>query len=472
MSFNIIKTYLRKNIAYIIPAAAALLILFIFIGRAHSMENFTIKIGVGRSVSSGKLLGSGLSLRDARGNTVRVSGGASVSSAGSSRIKAGGHTLSLPVSVSASQGLGWNETRYRGTLGIIAAGGAFTVVNTLPVEDYLRGVLKIEMNDTWPMEALKAQAILARTYAARNKGRFAKNGYDLDDTTNSQAYRGVNAETPRTDMAVSDTRGQVLTWNGSLADVYFHSDSGGATADMGDVWGGAAPYLKPQREKFGYTSPYSSWRLVLTPAQVASVLRKIGKDVGSVSSVEVGTVDPHGRVVLLRIRGSKGTAAVRSHEFRTAVGSNALRSTVFTINGSAAGSASLASVPEKKTQQTSVAASGGDTFLTLLRSDVFSTDELMDLLKNPQKREEYIKTGLDRLEKGLTKTKKNDAPETRNAPAPANNTPPPSSGFVFTGRGWGHGVGLSQWGAKTMADNGMNCESILAHYFQGTRVAR
>jgi stage II sporulation protein D len=462
---------MKKNIAYFMLTAA---FITLFAAQAHAMENFTIKIGVGRGVSSGKLTGSGLSLRDARGNTVRVSGGADISSAGQSRIKAGGHTLSLPVSVSALQGLGWNETRYRGTLGVIAAGSAFTVVNTLPVEDYLRGVLKIEMNDTWPMEALKAQAILARTYAARNRGRFAKSGYDLDDTTNSQAYRGVNAETARTDMAVSDTRGQVLTWNGSLANIYFHSDSGGATADMGDVWGGTAPYLKPQREKFSYTSPYSSWQLVLTPAQVASVLRKLGKDVGSVSSVEVGTVDPHGRAVMLRIRGSGGTAAVRSHEFRTAVGPNALRSTVFTVGGSAAGGANIAGVsanaPEKKAQ--TAAAAGGDTFITLLRSDVFSTDELMDLLKNPQKREEYIKVGLDRLEKGLTKTKKEDAPDTKRGSVPPDNNPPSASGFVFTGRGWGHGVGLSQWGAKTMADNGANCESILAHYFRGTKVAR
>ena len=144
---------------------------------AEAVENFKLRVAVAEGVTSGRLLGQGLTLRDSRGVDSKPSDGAQVV-ASRSGVSVGGGDFSLPVGISASGGLGWDKNRYRGTLSIVKAKSGFTVVNEVDLESYLRGILKIEMNPEWPSEALKAQAILARTYAAGNRGRFAAWGYD------------------------------------------------------------------------------------------------------------------------------------------------------------------------------------------------------------------------------------------------------------------------------------------------------
>ena len=445
---------------------AAVLFFLLFADMAPAVENFTIKIGVGVCVSSGRLLGKGLTLRDAKGNKIGAADGVTVSSAGH-QISVGGKKLSLPATVHASSGLGWAGTRYRGTLRIIGASNGFTVVNELNLEDYLRGILKVEMNPEWPQEALKAQAILARTYAVKNRGRFGKLGFDLDNSENSQMYRGVNAEDPRTDAAVSATRGQILTWGGKTADVYYHSDSGGATADIGHVWGGGASYLKPRAEAVAYTSPNSNWQVSFTAAQIADIMRKMGKDVGSVTGVEISLADQYGRVVQLRVRGTNGTADVRAHAFRMAAGSSVLRSTHFTVSGARNGRDPAAGAPVV-VESLAEMASKVDPIIEMTNNDVFTNDELLDMLMEPLKRESYVKIGMERLLRDGGSRIEPEKPA--QAPVAPTVKAPPS--FTFVGKGWGHGVGLSQWGAKAMAERGMKCGEILAHYFSGTKIAK
>ncbi|MDR1943741.1 MAG: SpoIID/LytB domain-containing protein [Synergistaceae bacterium] len=476
---HFVYAYLKKNYLYI--AAAILSIILLLAGKALAVENFQMKIGVNIGVSSGKLLGRGLTLRDSKGTRASASEGAVVTASGAD-ISVGGRKLSLPVQVSAASGLGWGSTRYRGTLKIISAPGGFTVINEVALEDYLRGILKVEMSPEWPREALKAQAVLARTFAVKNRGRYAGQGFDLDNTQNTQIYRGMNAEDKRTDAAVSETKGQVLTWNGSPADVYYHSDSGGATADIAHVWGGASAYLKPRRERVAYISPYSSWQISLTSAQIASAMRKIGKDVGNVTGVEVALLDEFGRAVRLRVRGDRGVADVTAHAFRMAVGSGVLRSTNFTVAGAAAlptqartpaqAPETAAKTPAAPVWADSLAkiAEQADPLIEMTKSGVFTKEELLDMLVNPSKRESYLKIGYERLAGAASQTGKpaNPAPAGPSAPVVV----PSSGSFTFNGRGWGHGVGLSQWGAKAMADQGVKCEEILAHYFPGTKIAR
>jgi stage II sporulation protein D len=450
---------------------------------ASAVENFTIKIGVDMGASSGSILGRDISLRDAKGVRGNAADGARVTFDGT-RLSVGKNKYSLPLEVKASSGLGWNAARYRGALKIIAAPGAagkFTVVNEVALEDYLRGILKIEMNPEWHQEALKAQAILARTYAVKNRGRFASQGFDLDNTQNTQIYRGMNAEDPRTDAAVTATRGQVLTWNGRPADIYYHSDSGGATADISHVWGSSIPYLRSQAEKYAYSSPYSSWNISLSSAQVEAALAKIGKSVGKVTGMEVAAKDSNGRAVTLRARGTSGTADVSAHAFRMAVGSSVLRSTNFEIAGATAAASSGAGtqtpqpvpVPAqtpRKVQSLAEIAEQRDPLLELTNGGVFTRDELIDMLMNPEKRESYLKIGLERAA-GMTPQAKPEQP----APTPVPQTKPappatPVGSFTFKGRGWGHGVGMSQWGAKAMADSGVKCQEILRHYFPGAKI--
>jgi stage II sporulation protein D len=451
------------------PCLAAVLFFLLLADMAQAVENFTIRIGVGVGVSSGRLLGRGLTLRDAKGNKVGAADGVTVSSAGH-QISVGGKKLSLPAAVHASSGLGWADTRYRGTLRIIGAPNGFTVVNELNLEDYLRGILKIEMNPEWPQEALKAQAILARTYAVKNRGRFGKLGFDLDNSENSQMYRGANAEDPRTDAAVSATRGQILAWGGKAADVYYHSDSGGATADIGHVWGGGASYLKPRAEAVTYTSPNSNWQVSFTAAQIEEIMRKMGKDVGGVTGVEISLADQYARVVQLRVRGAKGTADVRAHAFRMAAGSRVLRSTRFSVSGAQNGRAAASEPGAGAPVVESLAeiAAKVDPIIEMTNNDVFTSDELLDMLMEPSKRESYMKIGMERL----SRTGGARAEPEKPAKAPVAPTVKAPPAFTFTGKGWGHGVGLSQWGAKAMAERGMKCGEILAHYFPGTKIAK
>jgi stage II sporulation protein D len=491
---------LKKNRLY----AAALMIPLIlsFAGTVSAVENFTVKIGVDMGVASGNLLGRGLSLRDAKGAKGSAADGALAAYDGSA-LTVGGKKYVLPLTVKASGGVGWKETRYRGSLAIIKTPGAqgkFTVVNEVELEDYLRGILKIEMNPDWHQEALKAQSILARTYAAKNRGRFADRGFDLDNSQNSQIYRGMNAEDPRTDAAVKATRGQVLTWNGKPADVYYHSDSGGATADISHVWGSSSPYLRSQAEKIAYASPYSNWQTSFSAAQVALALQKIGKSVGNVTGVEVAMKDANGRAVTLRVRGDKGTADVSAHAFRMAVGSSVLRSTNFEITGAEPGiSPAIAPAPapvqtparaqisgpssprSQKVLSLAEIAAQKDPLMELTNNDIFTKDELIDMLMNPEKRDSYLKIGLERLS-GMGPQQKPANPTPANPPVPTPRAPAkPSSQansvkaagtFTFKGKGWGHGVGMSQWGAKAMADSGAKAADILLHYFPGTKIGK
>ncbi|XHR84235.1 MAG: SpoIID/LytB domain-containing protein [Gloeotrichia echinulata GP01] len=124
--------------------------------------------------------------------------------------------------------------------------GTYTLVNEVPLETYLRGVVPYEIGTTAPMAAMEAQAILARTYALRNLRRFAIDDYQLCANTHCQVYDGLNGVAKNTDRAIASTRGMVLTYQNQLVDALYSSTTGGVTANFSDVWNGEdRPYLRP-----------------------------------------------------------------------------------------------------------------------------------------------------------------------------------------------------------------------------------
>ncbi len=133
---------------------------------------------------------------------------------------------------------------YRGEFIIENRGGNLVVVNNLPLEDYLLGVVPSEMPSKWSYEALKAQAIAARSYAIANKGKRASRGYDLKDTPEDQAYGGASAETATTNSAVIETKGVVITYNQKVIPAYYSASAGGHTVNSGAVWNKDLPFLK------------------------------------------------------------------------------------------------------------------------------------------------------------------------------------------------------------------------------------
>jgi stage II sporulation protein D len=211
-----------------------------------------------------------------------------------------------------------NGRPYHGLLVVRRAGHALSVVNSLALDDYVRGVVGGEMPDRWSMAALEAQAVAARSYALAT----LKPGesFDLYSDTRSQVYGGVAYETARTNAAVAATAGKVLTWDGHVATTYFFSTSGGRTADVHEVWPKAppVPYLRSVDDPYDGASPHHVWGPVVLDAQ--RVERKLGVPGGDVSVVR----SPSGRVASLRI----GARVVDADRFRTELG---LASTWFDV---------------------------------------------------------------------------------------------------------------------------------------------
>lgn len=131
---------------------------------------------------------------------------------------------------------------YRGIIMIQNKSGKLTVINNVPLEEYIKGVVPSEMPSSWEYEAHKAQAIAARSYALANLGKRAKYGYDLKDTPEDQAYNGASAETPKTNTAVDDTKGIVLTYDTKIISAYYSASAGGQTNT--NSWGNSLPYLR------------------------------------------------------------------------------------------------------------------------------------------------------------------------------------------------------------------------------------
>jgi stage II sporulation protein D len=261
---------------------------------------------------------------------------------------------------------------------VLKVGDGVTLVNELPLEDYLVGVLRAEVGDRWPGEALRAQAVAARTYAAYQRLLNAGKPYHIIASSAHQQFAGRVALTSPAWDAVRDTAGQVLKWEGDVFPAFYHAESGGFTEDPRTVFATRnLPALEPVRCPFSTNSPHFYWSLDLKLADVSEVLRRNEIPVGTVTAIEVAERTPSLRATLVTVRGSQGVARLRGNDFRRMIGYDTLKSTLFAV------------------------AIDGDV-------------------------------------------------------------------AHFSGRGWGHGVGLCQWGAKGMAEQGYRAKQILEFYYPGT----
>lgn len=211
---------------------------------------------------------------------------------------------------------------YRGSLQISAQGGFLRVVNLVGLEGYLQGVVASEMPYSWPPDALRAQAVAARSYALANlvKGK----PFDLYADVRSQVYLGVAGEKPSTTEAVKSTAGEVVLYAGKLASTLYFSTSGGKTASAADVFGVAIPYLVSRPDPWDKLSPYHRWGPVVLGARTVQAKLGVSTRVLDV----IGTTTPSGRLRTLAIETTTGSEPVPASLVRTALG---LRSTWLTI---------------------------------------------------------------------------------------------------------------------------------------------
>lgn len=268
---------------------------------------------------------------------------------------------------------------YRGAVVLRIEAGRLAAVNRVSLEQYLYGVLPREVPHDWPAEALKAQAVAARTYAVSRIERAAGLAYDLEDTVLSQVYGGYDAERPGTNGAVDATRGEIMRYGGQPIVAYFHSHSGGRTEDPAYVWGARLPYLVSKDDPHSLKSGAMRWSAEFSQADID---RKLAAElpVGRFKALRV--VRRNGsRIELVRVEGERRSLQLSANRLRLLLGPAKLKSTAFTYTQSRAG-------------------------------------------------------------------------------------------LRFEGRGYGHGVGMSQWGAMAMAKGGAGYREILSFYYQGVNIER
>lgn len=308
-----------------------------------------------------------------------------------------------------------------------------TVINFVDLEQYLYGVLPKEMGANWPLEALKVQAVVARTYAVLNLDKYKQYGFNLCTTTLSQVYGGYQVEQSSCTKAVEETRGRILIYNGSPAQTYYFSSSGGHTEDSQNVWGGVVPYLKGVEDSYEPTDKIDKgiWSVQLTSQKIAELLKAQGYDLGEILSVVPLQYSDAGRVIQLKVTGTKGEKVFEREKTRIVFGANIIYSQCYTINTDQdlyVKTNNENAIPVSWMQMKFLSAKG-----------VMSTDTLTQGI---------FLAGVGGVKNfsGIPKV------------------------YIFNGRGYGHGVGLSQWGAWGMANAGFNYDQILTHYFPGTQI--
>lgn len=326
-----------------------------------------------------------------------------------------------------------NGERYRTSIELRKfAGSNITVINELTMGDYLSGVVPLEIGTTeTPFEALKAQAVAARTYAVANH-KHEDLGFDLCNSTCCQVYGGYEVENLATNNAIKATEGMVVTYGGALAQLYYFASSGGATANSENVWSKAVPYLQSVEDPYEITK---YWSYSFSAAEMTNHMANMGRNIGTVTKIEAVSISESGRVTELKITGTTGTATFKRVSTRSAFPSY-LPSQVFTVGGDTG-----YTVKRADNVLESISVPGAQVMTANGTTTVPSTGPI------------YAKDG-----SGVIVTLK------------TNSTT--AGDFIITGAGAGHGVGMSQRGAMGMASAGFTYVDILQHYFTGVQVEK
>lgn len=221
-----------------------------------------------------------------------------------------------PVSAAGGAVTSLGNYRYNGDFQFTRLDGEkMTVVNSVRMEDYIKGVVSVEMHESWPLEALKAQAVAARTYAARNLGGYGQYGFDVTGTASSQAYGGTAAVGPNITAAVDSTAGLYLTYGGQLCDALYFSSSGGGTEDSENVFPNALPYLRgvldPYEKAADDINGHRSWTRSWTRDSIRSKITALGYSFGTLAEI-LPTYSDTGNVIKLAFVDTEGRAVTFS----------------------------------------------------------------------------------------------------------------------------------------------------------------
>lgn len=341
----------------------------------------------GRGEKTDKSSTAGMSVLNGAGEVVSLNSVADPSlrtDVGTVRFTSNGD-LNL-ISFNGSAG----SKRYRGSLEFRVESGRLVAVNELNIEDYLRGVVASEMPASWPAEALKTQAVAARSYALQRVESTRGSNFSMTGDQYSQVYGGYDAETPATNKAVEDTMGVVMLSRGTPVAAFFHSSSGGFTENSEDIWQEKLPYLRWKEDPFDENDAYYNWKVDYTADQIKDKLVGAGYKFDKVTDLqELARTSSGARVKKIAVKGEGVT---------------------------------------------------GDP----LTVEICNADNIRIALG--------LKSALFTFDKKYDKNKE-------------------LARVSFTGSGWGHGLGISQYGVRGMALSGYNYQDILEYYYTGVTLA-
>lgn len=223
-----------------------------------------------------------------------------------------------------------NDEKYRGKISISVNNNNYEIINELDIEDYLKGVLKNEMSPNWHIEALKAQAVAARTFAYYHILQNKNSKFHIGRTWLAQVYSGVKGEHPNAIKAVDATKGIIITHNGKPILAYFHADSGGRTENTKYVWGGELDYIYSRKDRYGSKSDRRFWESKISEKQLVALFNREGFAVRDIRKITPIDKTPSGRYQKLKIHHSGGIFEINSNKFRIMAGSQFLiRSSMF-----------------------------------------------------------------------------------------------------------------------------------------------
>ena len=352
-------------------------------------------------------------------------------------------------------------------------GGDLTVVNIVDLETYIKGVVPYEMSSSWPLEALKVQAVCARSYAYINihSGKHTSYHFDVCNTTDCQAYYGAGTNsssyqaTERTDQAVDETAGEYAWYDGQVIEAFYSSSHGGASESVYNVWGTSLeqyPYLcgveDPYEADMASKNSYSSWTVSYTSSELAQRLENYDYDASSGIESLTLTYSDLGNVIQVRVNYQDGGSdTIRPSSMRSVFGISSIR---FTVNGQAAssGSGTTSSSGGGLTANGSTSLDSQGTYTVISGSGSLS------------------QAGLDGLYAISGSGSITPAEDAASGGGSGTDTPTGTqvtvsgSSYSFQGSGNGHQLGLSQYGAWAMAERGFTYDEIIEFYYPGTYV--
>ena len=319
-----------------------------------------------------------------------------------------------------------------------STGGNLNVINVLDIDDYVKGVLPYEMNSAWPLEALKAQAVVARSYALCQSKHYASYKFDVCSTTDCQVYQGANLATANSDRAAEETAGIAATYRGAYAETTYYSSSGGASESAGNVWAEERGYLIGKEDPYEGTIsiPGYTYSVTYSFPQLTSLLQNKGYSIGKVTKAYVSQTTPTGNAAAVTFQDTSGkTLTITKEACRLVLGAKSMR---FSITGGGG--------------------SGG--YYVNSAGTLLPSLEGVYVLSNSGSAPYPGGAAYGATAAGVAPL------------SPTAGTAASDSGITITGTGSGHNVGLSQYGAKAMAELGFDYQEILHFYYTDINLER